>query len=55
MERGPPVDHRDDAWRALDAARWEAARAAFVAVLAQEPNSPDALEGLGLATWFSAM
>lgn len=52
MERGPPVDHRDDAWRALDAARWDAARAAFEAVLAQEPNSPDALEGLGLATWF---
>ena len=36
---------------ALEAARWDEARAAFEAALADE-ESPDALDGLGLALWF---
>jgi DNA-binding CsgD family transcriptional regulator len=37
--------------RALEAARWEAARAAFEAALAEE-ETPDARDGLGQAQWF---
>lgn len=40
-----------EAWQALEAARWEAARAGFAAALAEEAT-PDALDGLGLALWF---
>ena len=41
----------DDGWRALDDAQWDTARAAFTASLDEE-ETPDALEGLGLAVWF---
>jgi DNA-binding NarL/FixJ family response regulator len=37
--------------RALEAARWDAARAAFEAALESE-ETPDARDGLGLALWF---
>ncbi|MCA1677565.1 MAG: hypothetical protein LC777_00770 [Actinobacteria bacterium] len=47
MQRSPRVDHRDDAWRALEAARWDAARAAFQTVLAQEPGSDGVLRRMG--------
>lgn len=40
-----------EGWRALDDAQWDSARAAFEASLADE-QTPDALEGLGLAVWF---
>jgi len=36
----------------LESAQWEAARDAFEAVLREEGDSPDALDGLGLAVWF---
>jgi hypothetical protein len=40
-----------EGWRALEAARWDAARAAFEATLdAQE--TADARDGLGQALWF---
>ena len=48
MEAAFGVDGR----RALEAARWEAARAAFAAELEHDPDSADALEGFGLAVWF---
>ncbi len=41
----------DEGRNALEAAHWEKARAAFEAALADE-ETPDALEGLGLALWF---
>ena len=37
--------------RALEGARWDAARAAFAAALAADPT-PDAHDGLGQALWF---
>lgn len=52
MAAAPGVDHRRDGRRALEAAQWVAAREAFEAVLATDPDSPDALEGHGLAIWF---
>ncbi|HEV2753578.1 MAG TPA: hypothetical protein VGV36_07065, partial [Solirubrobacteraceae bacterium] len=52
MDRSASPDRRSDAWRALEAAQWDAAREAFEAVLALDPDSPDALEGYGLAVWF---
>jgi hypothetical protein len=42
-----------EGWRALEAAQWDAARVAFEAALAQQ-ETPDALDGLGLALWFQA-
>jgi ATP/maltotriose-dependent transcriptional regulator MalT len=49
---GPPAgDLLAEGWRALDDAQWDSARVAFVASLAEE-ETPDALEGLGLALWF---
>jgi len=51
MDGGARGDHLTDGWRALDGARWDAAREAFEASLA-EAETPDALEGLGLALWF---
>ena len=45
------VGRLDDGQRALDAARWDAAREAFEAVLGDE-ETPEALDGLGLALWF---
>ena len=41
----------DQGRQALEAAQWGEARAAFEAALADE-ESPDALDGLGLALWF---
>ncbi|HTN23367.1 MAG TPA: LuxR C-terminal-related transcriptional regulator [Solirubrobacteraceae bacterium] len=48
---GHEDDHLAAGWRALDTARWEAAKAAFAAALAEQ-ETPDALAGLGLALWF---
>lgn len=44
-------DRLAEGWQALEAARWDAARTAFEAALA-EGETPDALDGLGLALWF---
>ncbi len=41
----------DEGRRALEAARWDVAREAFESVLGDE-ETPDALDGLGLALWF---
>jgi LuxR family transcriptional regulator, maltose regulon positive regulatory protein len=38
--------------RALESAEWTEARDAFEAALQEEPDSPDALEGLGMAAWW---
>lgn len=51
LDGAPTADDLTAGWRALDEARWEAARAAFSASLT-EHETPDALEGLGLALWF---
>jgi ATP/maltotriose-dependent transcriptional regulator MalT len=49
---GAPVPGRlAEAWRALDAAQWDAAGTEFAAALAEQ-ETPDAFEGLGLALWF---
>ena len=44
-------ERTDEGRRALEAARWEAAREAFESVLGEE-ETPEALDGLGLALWF---
>jgi DNA-binding NarL/FixJ family response regulator len=44
-------DRTDQGRRALEAASWEAAREAFESVL-EDGESPEALDGLGLALWF---
>src|SRR5688572_20481794 len=41
----------DQGRQALEAARWDEARGAFESALAEE-ESPEALDGLGLALWF---
>ena len=41
----------DEGQRALEAARWDAARESFESVLGDE-ETPEALDGLGLALWF---
>ncbi len=46
-----PEDRTDEGRRALEAARWDAAREAFESVLGDE-ETPEALDGLGLALWF---
>jgi ATP/maltotriose-dependent transcriptional regulator MalT len=51
MDGAPEADPLAEGWRALDNAQWEIARAAFTASLAED-ETPDALEGLGLALWF---
>jgi tetratricopeptide (TPR) repeat protein len=43
--------HLREGTEALEAARWESARAAFEAALA-EADSPEAHDGLGQAIWF---
>ncbi|NUR74657.1 MAG: hypothetical protein HOQ28_00035, partial [Thermoleophilia bacterium] len=45
------VDRLAEGQRALEAAEWERARAAFEAVLALE-ELPVALDGCGFALWF---
>ena len=51
MDGAPAADHLAQGWLALDAAQWEAARAEFAASLAEQ-ETPDALDGIGLALWF---
>jgi DNA-binding NarL/FixJ family response regulator len=51
MEPGADGDGLLEGSRALEAARWDAARAAFEAVL-EARECPDARDGLGLALWF---
>ena len=51
MDAGPGRTEIEEAWNALEEARWEKARAAFEAALAVE-ETPDALDGQGLALWF---
>jgi len=51
MDGAPDADLLAEGWRALDNAQWEAARVAFSSSLAAD-ETPDALEGLGLALWF---
>jgi ATP/maltotriose-dependent transcriptional regulator MalT len=51
MGSGLGGDRLDDGWRALEAAQWGAARAAFEDVL-EEEETPDARDGLGQALWF---
>jgi ATP/maltotriose-dependent transcriptional regulator MalT len=48
---GAPGGRTDEGRRALEAARWDAAREAFESRLEDE-ETPDALDGLGLALWF---
>ncbi|MGH2689918.1 MAG: hypothetical protein ACRDKW_14095, partial [Actinomycetota bacterium] len=47
----PPADLIEAGHAALDAAQWEREREAFDAALRHE-ESPEALEGLGWATWW---
>jgi ATP/maltotriose-dependent transcriptional regulator MalT len=51
MDPGRGSDQLLEGWRALEAARWEEARAAFETALAAE-ETPDARDGLGQALWF---
>ena len=51
MDGRPARDHLGEGWHALERARWQAARAAFETALAAE-ETPDALDGFGLAIWF---
>jgi DNA-binding NarL/FixJ family response regulator len=52
MESGSDGDRLAEGSRALEAAQWDVARAAFEAVLLEGEESPDARAGLGLALWF---
>ena len=51
MNANPGDLRTDEGHRALEAARWDEARAAFESVLGDE-ETPEALDGLGLALWF---
>src|SRR5688572_18756281 len=51
MHQGLEGDQLADGWRALEAARWDAARVAFEAAL-EADDTPDARDGLGQALWF---
>jgi ATP/maltotriose-dependent transcriptional regulator MalT len=51
MDPGCGGDQLHEGWRALDAAQWDAARAAFEAALGAEETA-DARDGLGQALWF---
>jgi len=53
MDAAPGGGHLAEGWRALEAAQWDAARTAFEAALA-EGDTPDALDGFGMAIWFQA-
>jgi len=53
MDAAPGGGHLAEGRRALEAAQWETARAAFEAALA-EAETPDALDGYGMAIWFQA-
>lgn len=54
MEAVNSADARGEAWRALEAADWERAKAGFTVELEKDPGAASALEGLGLALWFLA-
>src|SRR5687767_65856 len=47
-----PADLLASGWDALAHGAWEAAYAAFTAAVARE-DSPEALEGLGMAAWWT--
>ena len=51
MDARPAREHVGEGWRALERAHWEAARTEFETALATE-ETPDALDGFGLAIWF---
>lgn len=51
MDPGHGGGHLAEGWDALEGAQWDAARVAFEAALDAE-ETPDALDGLGLAIWF---
>jgi DNA-binding CsgD family transcriptional regulator len=46
------VEGKQTGWRHFAAADWAAARNAFTAVLEQEPDDPEALDGLGQSLWW---
>ena len=47
----PNGDQLSTGWRALEAAQWEEARAAFASALAAQETA-DARDGLAQALWF---
>jgi len=49
----PGRDLRDAGWADLAAGNWDAAAEAFERALKDQPESPAALDGLGLALWWS--
>jgi len=51
MDPGCGGDQLLEGWQALEAAQWEAARAAFEAALDAE-ETPEGHDGLGQALWF---
>ena len=51
MDPGCDGNQLENGWRALEEARWEAARGAFEAALGAD-QMPDALDGLAQALWF---
>src|SRR5215207_1187431 len=51
MDQGRGDDQLQEGRRALEAARWDSARAAFEAALDAE-DTPEARDGLGQALWF---
>jgi ATP/maltotriose-dependent transcriptional regulator MalT len=51
MDDGRSAEEVAEGWRALESAEWQGARQAFEAALEAE-ETPDALDGLGLAIWF---
>lgn len=51
MDHGRGGNELVEGWRALEAAQWDAARAAFEAAL-EEEETPDGRDGLGQALWF---
>ncbi|HWT23665.1 MAG TPA: hypothetical protein VN213_09175, partial [Solirubrobacteraceae bacterium] len=47
-----PMGGKQAAWERFGRAEWAAARDAFAAVLAEDPDDPEALDGLGQALWW---
>ncbi len=48
----PPRSELADAWAALGRAEWASARDAFAGQLEEQPEDPEALDGLGRALWW---
>ena len=46
------MDGKEAGWKHFAAADWAAARDAFAAVLEDEPDDPEALDGLGQSLWW---